>query len=284
MKLSESLETDGPSYRPGRPGGGMDAGTKRLAMVAAGIGGGLLLLVGAYSLGGRHQGPVPVIEASVAPLRAKPANPGGMQVAGVNEDAFSSGSGQHETMAPAPESPEPQALRAEVQATKKAPDAEAKPAGSLDAAASASVSSPVPADATALSHPAPAAVVAKPATDVVAKPAPDVVAKPVPAQPAPVLQPAVSAAPARIAAAPAGKGQVQLAAMTSEAAALAEWQRLAKRMPELLGGRHPDVVKAEHDGKTIWRLRTGGFDDAAAAAGFCGQVRAKGGGCAVAAF
>jgi hypothetical protein len=55
-------------------------------------------------------------------------------------------------------------------------------------------------------------------------------------------------------------------------------------MPDLLGRHRPVVVRAEHDGQVIWRLRTGGFGDAGQASAFCEHVRAKGGGCAVASF
>ena len=60
-------------------------------------------------------------------------------------------------------------------------------------------------------------------------------------------------------------------------AAQSEWQRLAKRMPDLLGDRRPAISKVERDGRTVWRLRTGGFADIAQATAFCERVRAKGG-------
>ena len=78
--------------------------------------------------------------------------------------------------------------------------------------------------------------------------------------------------------------QVQLAALETEAAAQSEWARLAKRMPELLGDRKPVFQKAERDGSTVWRVRTGGFADTAEATGFCTKLKAKGGACTLASF
>jgi hypothetical protein len=239
---------DGPVYRPVRRGQGMDPGTRRLALIAAGIGGTLLLVVGGYELGGsRHTG-VPVIQADSSPLRVKPANPGGLQVAGAGEDVFSGGS-DHETMAPPPEAPAPQALRAELKRDEKP----ATPTA--------------PAQASAL--PAP--------------PAPPTAAPAGPAANVAVAGPARQVAAATPAAA-TGSTQVQLAAMDSEAAAKAEWDRLTRRMPDLLGKRQPAVERADHDGHTIWRLRTGGFTDIASATSFCERVRSKGAGCSIASF
>ncbi len=100
-----------------------------------------------------------------------------------------------------------------------------------------------------------------------------------------------AAPPARAAALPpqaptaaTGGVQVQLAAMDAAAGADAEWERLRRRMPELLDGRRPAVVRAERDGRTLYRLRLGGFADTATAIGFCARVRAKGGACSIADF
>lgn len=99
------------------------------------------------------------------------------------------------------------------------------------------------------------------------------------AHPAPAAALTVpSAAPA-----PGAKGpMIQLAAVGSEQAAQAEWARLAKKYPEVLGTRKPVITKVERDGKTFWRIRTAGFADANAAKGACDKLRAQGApGCTV---
>jgi hypothetical protein len=72
--------------------------------------------------------------------------------------------------------------------------------------------------------------------------------------------------------------------VSSEEAARTEWQRLSKRLPDLLGQRRPAFSKTEHDGRTLWRVRAGGFADIPQATSFCEKVRAKGLGCSVADF
>ncbi|MBY0336993.1 MAG: SPOR domain-containing protein, partial [Acetobacteraceae bacterium] len=74
---------------------------------------------------------------------------------------------------------------------------------------------------------------------------------------------------------------VQLAAARSEEAARAEWQRLAARVPELQG-RTPAVTRLEREGQpTLFRLRTAGFQDAAAARQFCEALQARQASCIV---
>jgi len=254
--VSDNLETPGPTYRIARRSG-MDQGTKRLAIIAGGLGGALLLIVGVWTASGHHGGAVPVIEADARPMRVKPENPGGLQVAGANDEILSGDAGpQADKLLPPPEVPAPQALKDQ---------------------------KPVP-QTTKEQKPAVASAALPPVQPVSLSPE-----RPVPAPTAAVVpdRKPTAAAPEhkQAAATPAGKStQVQLAAFTNEQAALTEWQRLSKRMPDILNGRQPAVLKAERDGHAIWRLRTGGFTDTAQATAFCERVRAKGAGCSIASF
>ena len=74
---------------------------------------------------------------------------------------------------------------------------------------------------------------------------------------------------------------VQLSSARSEAQAQADWNKLAKRMPDLMAEHRALFQKINEPGPAPWRLRTGGFADPAQAKAFCDKVRAKGGQCAV---
>ncbi len=97
-----------PSYRPPQPAG-MDPEIRRMALVAAGFGGVLALAVGAFHFGGQGRPhSVPVIAPPSTPVRVKPDQPGGMQVAGADDFAVQGA----EALAPPPEKPAISALRA----------------------------------------------------------------------------------------------------------------------------------------------------------------------------
>jgi len=302
-----------PSYRPSaRRHEQMDPATKRLAIFAGVIGTALLGLVAAWSFTGHHRGGIPVVEAPSGPVKVKPANPGGMQVEGANDSILSGEADGKETVAPGPEAPAPQALKAQedaaTQAATPAPlsSAEPRPPGhapirltpmhgaapalvaqavttpSDDQGAAPQVTTPqnAPVQSTPLQPPAgqPPAAQTTPAQPA----APAAQAAPAPAAPAPMAPPAAAAQTA-----PAGHGKralVQFAAVDSGEAALREWQRLSKKYPDLFNGHTPNITKTEHNGKTFWRIRTGGFTDLTQAAVFCQKVKARGGACTVATF
>ena len=244
-----------------------DPNTRRMAIVAGAIGGSLLVLVGVWSLTGPRRGGVPIVEADARPLRVKPDKAGGLEVEGKDDAIMGGGIEGKTALAPAPEAPAPQALKA--QAT----------------AAQAPSPAPAPAPAPALAQPA--ALTATPAVGHAAvSPLPDTKAPEAAGTKMPEPKSDAKAADARSANKPAraGSAQVQLAALLTEQAAMAEWQRLEKKMPDLLGGYRPAVMKVERDGKTLYRLRTGGFADAGQATSFCDKVKAKGALCSVASF
>lgn len=276
------------SYRTPRHRPGMDPNTRKLAMIAGGIGAALLVVVGAWSFTGGKPGGVPVVEADSRPLRVKPDT--AQQGPDIDEPAPGK-----QALAPRPEAPRPEVLRAaaEKAAAEKlaAEQAEAnRHAEQLAAAERAAEAARIAAAPPANVAPAPPQAAAAPPPPPAARPPaqPVVLSTPV-APPAPRAAPTPAARPAqqpaaRPAPAVSSRTQVQLAAVGSEQAALSEWQRLARRMPDVLGGHRPAVVRTERDGKTYWRLRTGGFADTGQASSFCDKVRAKGGTCTVASF
>ncbi len=267
--MRDDLEIPPPGYRVARRSAGLDPATRRLATIAAGIGGALVVLVGIWSMVGGGSTGVPVVPAPAGPMRVKPANPGGMQVTGTNELILGgSNSNDKPALAPPPETPDLQALESPpaarpaavpggVAADGVAPPA--LPAGAPVGAAIATLGTTAPATVNGLPLPPPS--------------------------PPPIRLAAASAAqplPATI-----GTGtatEVQFAALSSKEGALSEWTQLQAALPGLLASRQPLVSKVEVDGHIFWRLRTGGFANVAEATGFCAAVRAKGQACDIAAF
>ncbi|MGA3002298.1 MAG: SPOR domain-containing protein [Acetobacteraceae bacterium] len=74
---------------------------------------------------------------------------------------------------------------------------------------------------------------------------------------------------------------VQISTAKSEADAQLDWDKLAKKLPDLFRDRRALFQKTDEHGPTPWRLRTGGFADAAQAKAFCDKVKAKGGQCSL---
>ncbi len=224
----------------------MDRGTKHLLFAAAGLGGLLVAGMAGWALTGSHGAAIPVIEADSRPIRVKPENAGGLQVAGVEDQVMGGQGARTHAMAPAAENPAPQALRAQNSMQPHAPAPPPAAAGPVEEAAPSSLAPNLPATVAQRS-----------------------------AAPAQATRPV---------AAPAVGPVVQLAAVGSEQVGQSEWQRLAKRMPDLLNDRRLLLQRADHDGRAVWRVRTGGFADIAEATSFCARVRSKGGACSLANF
>ncbi len=233
-----------PSYRP-EAQSGMDPDMKRMALAAAGLGGLVALVIGAVSLAPHARHGVPVLEP-VGPVRVKPADPGGMTVAGSDD-----GAGGVEALAPAAEKPAIRALRAKSRA------AAARPAQGVQAR-TASIPAAQQAGQQAKAAPAPAASLAA--------------APPVRASATQAMA-ASGAMPHRV--------SVQLAAFDNQQSAEQDWGKLAERMPGMFDGHRPEVMRAQIAGRVVYRLRTGGFATAEEAGAFCGKLRAKGGDCSV---
>ena len=265
-ELSPGREPSGTRDRAGREEGGL----RRLLIIAGGIGAALVLVLAVLSLGGRQDAPIPVVQADPRPVRVKPADPGGMRVA--NDDIFSAGDGQDQNLAAPAETPNPAALKAEApghpatQATQP-PQPPSPTVAPTAGAAPARVA--VPGSAQQSQGMAPAG--------------PPAISTPSAAPGRASAPPALEASRAARQVVP-GRPEVQLAALGSEEAAHAEWKRLAGRFPDLLARHQPLFVKTEREGREIWRLRLGGFEDVAEATRFCEALRARKAGCAIASF
>jgi hypothetical protein len=274
--VSDDITIPRPTYRVPRHTYGLDPATRKLALIAAGIGGGLLVVLGGWSMLGHHHGGVPVVQADSSPLKVKPANPGGLQVAGAGNEIFSGGSDTDvHHLAPPPETPDPQGLRAPP--PKPEPALEAHAGAPIIASQPPAVVQAPPAAGAVKPMVAAAVLSGRPATGPAAAEHGGAAADHGPA--------AVEHGTAAIDHGVAGKNVVvQLAALSSEPAAKAEWVRMVKRWPELFGGHQPAISKTERAGQVFWRVRTGGFDGLPQASQFCERLRAKGGGCSVADF
>jgi len=123
------------------------------------------------------------------------------------------------------------------------------------------------------------------AAPVVTKAKPPVPEKPVVAAAAPVAEAPALRLPTVQTPTPALSGAaVQLAAFESQQAAEQDWGKMAEKMPAMFNGHTPVVERARVAGRTVYRLRTGGFASLSAATAFCKGIREKGGDCSIAAF
>ncbi len=215
-------------------------------------------LVWGFSRGSSRN--APLIEADARPIKIRPDNPGGLRVPNQDELIFDRNRGARPAapggLAPEAEKPRVDQLRAQL-AERAA----------QEAARNAPPPSPAPAQPAASTAPRGAPQAAVPS--IPAPPATNSALN-APSLPAPV--PSAE----RFAPVPNGRAQVQLGALPSEAAARGEWDRLQKRVPEFLGNRRVSLAPFDREGQTpLYRIRTGGFADAATARAFCEEMKTK---------
>lgn len=220
----------------------------------------------------------PLITADSSPVRVRPDDPGGMRVPNLDERVYDQLSraaapqraggqtgGRVESLLPPPEAPKPLPVPPEPTVQSAA-----LTEGPSQAQAAREPEQPLPAPAQlgqVLPPPPPSA------TQTLAPAAPP----PAPAAAAPAPPPAPPAPR------PSGSVQVQLAAVPSEQAANAEWNRLRRRMPELLADQRLVISRGQREGgQPFFRIRTGAFADNASARAFCEQIKTRGGSCFVA--
>ncbi len=101
---------------------------------------------------------------------------------------------------------------------------------------------------------------------------------PKPAAVAAAAAPALAGGQKRLFAAD-GAYAVQLAASSTEAGAFAEWDRRVRAAPDLFDGAERLIIRADVNGRTVYRVRAGAFATATDADSFCSAVKARGGDC-----
>ena len=243
---------------------------------------------------------VPTITPDQNPIRAKPENPGGMDVPNQDKliyDRMASGANEpvRETLLPPAEQPAaPPAPQPRPQATIK-PAFDAPQPQSTQQAPGQVANQNVPSAPreAVLPDPVPPQPVVPPSAQpqpivpptsapqpIVPPPAPQPVVTP-PSQPVPPTP--VRPEPAKPAASSSGGRWVaQLAALKTESAAQSEWSRISRANADILGGYSSDVLKVDLGAKGIfWRLRAGPMDETRARS-VCAELKKRGQGCIVA--
>ncbi|WP_267133550.1 SPOR domain-containing protein [Skermanella rosea] len=291
------------SYRP-NPDARPARGRRRLlAPILAGVG--LVLFFAivwlTYTGGqdGGTDGGMPLIKADGSPVKMRPDQPGGMAVPHQDKliyDRLKAETGNTETAAverllPPPETPLPR---------PEPPQAAPEPVPQLPPAA-AGAPVPLSQDMAASEQPGlvedegpaeevppPAAIPAPPPPVAAAPappPAPAPAARPVPLAP-PAAPPQTAALPPPAPPAPAassggGGFRLQIASVKSEDGARAEFQRLQRRYPEILGGLGVNYVRADLGAKGVYyRVQAGPVDEARASS-ICSSLKAQSVGCII---
>lgn len=246
---------------------GSDQTTRTLGYAAGGIAVVLIGIIGGWSLlGGPHSG-IPIIAPPPGPEREKPADPGGMQIVGMNQDLVDTSGHGEAHLAPGPEQPRPDALAKRYGQEPTAMPQSDTSSLSTEATGPAPAdkpSAPPPSSSTPLPSAPPAQATPPLKDDKESEDAPKT------ASAAPKVPPAT--APEST---PAGQFFVQFAAVKTQGDAQHLWVTLQGKAPALLSSRAPVIQPVSHNGATLYRLRTGGFETIEAAKAFCVKIHAR---------
>jgi hypothetical protein len=241
----------------------MDDATRRIILIAGGLGIGVILV--AIIWNGYHAGlgPPPVVKPLATPMRTIPANRGGLQVPGANEPILSGAPPSPPHLAPPPPSPDLAPLEA---AKPTSPPGLSGPSGT-PSAAPAPLSLPLP----------PARAPETPRSPTRAVPPASSPTTNISSAAAPAVKSTTTIAASTNAPKPVANGSaaVQLAALPSQAGAMQAWQTLVARVPTILGGLTPDIVSGQVHGQTYYRVRLN-FASPADASAFCARLHARG--------
>ena len=204
-----------------------------------------------------------LITAPVGPIKEKPGEPGGMEVEGSGDAAYTASVGQEVNST------------IDLSALPEAPVTDTRPVQTAQLPPSSVQQAPAP---------------AKPAAPPARKPEAPVATAQIPASTAKPAQPKPAAAPAKLAAAPkqllpetalapatGGGGSIQLGAFGSEAGANKAWSSLSGRFGFLSGLGH-SVNATTVNGKTLYRLRASAGGQASS---ICAKLKVAGEACSV---
>jgi cell division septation protein DedD len=215
---------------------------------------------------------IPLVAAENGPVKVKPESEGGIEVPDQDKMVF-------EQLAEAPEEPKVEQLLPEPEQPITPP----QPAGTTASAVPLVPETETAAPATTAASPSPSPTAGQPATSVAAPAAaPQPAAGPASetAPPAPAATPAPNPPAAAAAAKPiqtasAGGWRIQLAAVKTEAGARAEWSRLQKVHPDLLGDMRLNLERVNLGEKGIYvRIQAGPLPDRTTAEDMCGELKA----------
>jgi len=232
------------------------------ALVVMGLFAGGLWL--AYTEGMRHSGAardsadIPLIHADTRPFKIKPAEPGGMAIPDRDMLIYGESRPAVEHLLPPPEQPM------------------ARPAPPPPPPVQAEGSSP-PAAAPPAQSPEPALPSTTPPTVAAVRPAQ-------PAGPAPTNPRPAPSKPAEARPEPekAVGVRLQLGAVRSAEVARAEWDRIRRMNPDLVGHLTAVAVRADLGDKGVYyRIQTAPIGDAATADRLCGELRQRHLGCII---